>query len=740
MAKLNLSKDGLQQFLLHHAEKVILLLALAAFGAFLWLGFSTPKYDKTDPQKLSGKATSAQSYIRNQTSWTEVADKRIALDDADEDLTNQQKLDASNYPFGIVSGLAQVSRGLRYDPDLAIAVPKQVEADVFSAPVMFDKSELGRDGKSALDKLAVAGANSGEEEEERRRRDDDEPVFGDSIDDLQLLTMTGVQPVVMDFDTDLHVPVHRTIVAVRGLIEHQKLWNDYNAKLENAFGYFPERDRPEYQLVQVQISEAGSDKWSDITDRIELFRSAFAGASPEILDPKNYVAKISGRIPPLPIVDYREYFSHSAVPVRRFAQTKVADDERSEGGDEDEQETSGDFFGDNDDDGGGDSEEHMTIVKAGSDWTAYRNFEEKYEPKSEFKVVRFFDMDSRDPGKTYKYRFRVWLSDPNNESDGGAVGLGNDGGDRGQGERGGRGRNGGGLGGVGGIGGGLGGGIGGRGDGGAPGGDDDRGRGRSGQGDSNDDEDDEPEYVKTEITDSQLDITVRSRLDAERRERESDPQLKKFIELVKDKFDVDLAHSRATDWAEIEVEMPQRSGAEMVAGPVAVKQVRNADGQDVTIGDPEANVLVSDFSSKLGTLVSALRTVRKGDWLAFKSAKPLHVLHVVDSSVRELDEFVFRSKRMVVDMSGGDEINLRSSPVEYSIPGEILVMDLSNGKFEIRNAGEDKRNYLNRLFREDESADYNQRRTRPSDDDDEEDDDRGRGGRGRGGGLGNLGN
>jgi hypothetical protein len=83
----------------------------------------------------------------------------------------------------------------------------------------------------------------------------------------------------------------------------------------------------------------------------------------------------------------------------------------------------------------------------------------------------------------------------------------------------------------------------------------------------------------------------------------------------------------------------------------------------------------------------------------------------------------------VVDIMGGRKINYRSSPVDYATPGEVLIMD-DEGNVFIHDSFTEKRDFLNRTFSEDESAEYNQRRVRRSDeeDDDGRDDDDERGG------------
>lgn len=741
---IDLSKEGMRRFALHHIEKVILALALAGFVAFFWLGIKTEKFSATDPQKLSQKADEAKSYIDNKDSWTNVADLRIARDNVDEQVANAEKLAIDGFTLDKFGGIAVRSLDLRRDPNISIANPFDMEVDVFTAPVLFQKKPLKIFADTDLDKLPWASQVAVDADEVGKAKEESE--FGEQLTELQSLTTRGLRPADWKLDTSQYTSVVTDVVSIRALLKHKEFWKDIDEKLENSFGYFPERDRPEYQLVQVQRKLAGEDgKWEDITLRIKLYRDAFeVGGVPEVVAPVNFDQALCGSIPSMPWIDYREYGTHSRLPARSFdpEMDEAAVDEKTADSSDGLDNRNGLFgnFGQGDDDESTDRHNDDATegpARRGSDLSAYGADLDKVGPAHEFKVVRFFDLDKKKPNTEYVYRFRIWIADPNNESTAELVNVGGKGNDR----DGGRGGTGSGIQGAGGFGSGAGlGGIGGEGGLGDRGGD---GRGSDlpgggkgggptgGRGDSTGDGNPKEEYVKTPITDAQKHISVRNRIDRERKERQSSRELKEFVNLARDEFNVDLAASRPTEWVEVLVKIPGNKNLQTYAGHIQGREIRDSNGQYLMIGDPEAKLLVSDWSNKYGTLVSVYRTVRRGDWLGSKISKPLHVLHLVDQSIRKLSDYVFRPKQFVVDMMGGERIPFRSSPVEYRMPGEILIMDLENNEFIVRNSLEDKSEMLNRRFQDDESAEYNQRTPQAKVPDGEEG--------GRRGGIGGLG-
>ena len=129
----------------------------------------------------------------------------------------------------------------------------------------------------------------------------------------------------------------------------------------------------------------------------------------------------------------------------------------------------------------------------------------------------------------------------------------------------------------------------------------------------------------------------------------------------------------------------------------------------------------------------------------------MNILHFVDNRMMRLASeepgesvYQFQAEQLVVDIMGGEKVDVgRVSPVEYQIPGEILLMD-ENGNVLVQNAQDSKDKYLLRSQSMDEVAEYNAGRRRPRS---EGPDDRGdgRGGGegddrgGRGGGIGGFG-
>ena len=182
------------------------------------------------------------------------------------------------------------------------------------------------------------------------------------------------------------------------------------------------------------------------------------------------------------------------------------------------------------------------------------------------------------------------------------------------------------------------------------------------------------------------------------------------------------------------VNIPASGGrADAFVGDVVVKKSKSPKREPVTVSDPIARVLASEWSTRLGTLVSTFRQVRRGDWLNFEIEKPVNVLQIVERKMKKLEEYSFQTDQMVVDLMGGDKIEVgRVSPVEYKTPGEMLLID-DEGNVLVRNEFDQKRQFLLRSQGFDESSEYNanKRKSKAKKRGDEDDDDDG--------GIGGLG-
>src|SRR5262245_48983323 len=77
--KISLDKDKLQQFFLHHVEKILLGVIVCLMLLLVWRGISLPHPFSNDqtPQALVDKSNQAKQYINDPERWVrEVAVKR----------------------------------------------------------------------------------------------------------------------------------------------------------------------------------------------------------------------------------------------------------------------------------------------------------------------------------------------------------------------------------------------------------------------------------------------------------------------------------------------------------------------------------------------------------------------------------------------------------------------------------------------------------------------------------------
>lgn len=407
--------------------------------------------------------------------------------------------------------------------------------------------------------------------------------------------------------------------------------------------------------------------------------------------------------------------------------------------------------------GTGNAEAEQT--RMGNDFTDYFKAMEAKKPTSDYKLVRFFDLQA-DEGVTYRYRIRVWMADPNNEdpsaaSVGGLGGLGSRGG-----------RPGGGGGGISGAGpGGVGPGVGGLGP-----GLDGLGPGSEAENDGGDDEEeDEKVYEKIAISSKMLHPSVRKRINRTKEiEDPKDSDKKSYLvyevrsqdengepvyeEVAVPKGFEGLRFARPSAWSDpVEVTIETTLGRVAAGKVISPKTVRFDVGGQTKLfpgTEPEAEVAASVWSEKLGTAVTSKQSVYRGDALNFYA--PSFVLHPVTWRVYIANNdsrgaegpakylVPVETGSVVVDAMGGDELDLPSKEkMRHHMASEMLVMD-DKGNVSVRNDLDDRTTYRNLLFLPDESQKIGGEKARRKAKR-EEDDRNNRGGLGGPGGLGGAG-
>ena len=119
-------------------------------------------------------------------------------------------------------------------------------------------------------------------------------------------------------------------------------------------------------------------------------------------------------------------------------------------------------------------------------------------------------------------------------------------------------------------------------------------------------------YRRIPIPDAQKHISVRNRIDDHLSTIQNDKTFQKFVDDVRARFGVDLTFCRAGEWVEVTVEVPNATTAEAYVGGVVTKQTKSPRREPVAVADQIANVLVAEWSTLYGTLVSNLQGGAQG--------------------------------------------------------------------------------------------------------------------------------
>jgi len=834
MKKPDFSKAAMQKFFLYHTEKLIIVVALIAMAAFFWIGFGIKPYSDKSPDELVKLAKEAERYIDSETSWDEIKSYRTGRKNVDQIVRDGSKVDASIYEVDPFTGIAARTLDARLDPSIFGII--EPEAVVFTAPLLVDIGATvdlfaayptaPSDGLDETDNgmggfdsgFGLGGDDGGEEEPgggeeedfelggrggaagglgESEPEDEDEvnpiPVIdgvGTKMQTVNVHTAKGVRPTHHNFPATTRSAIFN-IVCVTGLVDIEQQWKEYENSFASAMGYYPDRDKPTYQYLEVERREVGEKEWTNITDKTShyfpsLFPSmhrmpkAFYNSAPDIVAPQHFDPILTGPIPAIFDFDYRPYISHSKLAENRreFPEFTAAEEEEEVNDDDILNNSikksgqpgaiggSGKFGGGmgmgmgmgmgagglGDPSGGGGRGgsapggsggdfglEAPEIVqsRAGSDFTDHKKAIDADKAQHQFRLVRFFDFHQKDVGKTYEYRMRLWLGDPNNEDLGKQFAN----------------RQSSGMTDLAGMGGGnsnMGGG--------ADGADED---------DSADQEDpdedggytadrptgtdntsDKPEAKYVRITSTMRNPDVRKRLN--RMKEIKDPKTNRITYVMteirgkdengKDKIEEIvvprvavaqnntnngeqyiyqdyLQHARPSEWSKpVSVKVKQTRG-QVAAGSVTpgktLRLSQNGTSYELPIGEPDVEVAASAWwQANLGTSLPTKQNVHRGDALDFITES--YFLHPATLEVKVAKnapdaegpnqyKVPITTGMVVVDAISGEELELpRTEKMRHQTASEILVMD-ENGNFRVKNDMGDRTQFRNMLHLADET-------------------------------------
>ena len=440
------SKESMQQFLLMHVEKLILGACLVATGLFVWTSMAGEKKKAKTPSSLQDKANSADRYVK-QDAWggpDGLGKVRQGKVDARERIASTPPVDGGKFKLNF-SGSPAEALAPRKDP--AIFAPAQLIAQRFYNAVMVVNPDPKRIS-SPLSKFADApesfgsGSRGGSDRKEngsdRKENGSDRKesgsdtrlaVSGELHGDfvplsrgseynlVNALTSTGIRPKELGISENTITKVVSG-VCVKAVVDFRKQSAAYEIAFAESIGYNARRDRPVYQFLQVQRREVagngGESEWKDISENVTyiyaqsnpLNRMPFHvfGSAPEVTSHENFDPVLTQAIPAFAQYDYQKLASHPALERREFADSKAPQQAR-----------------DLDDDGGwapaperdeAGSDADTERLRNGTETSLYEEAIVERKPGSQYRLVRFFDL-SASTEKSFEYRVRVWVGDPN---------------------------------------------------------------------------------------------------------------------------------------------------------------------------------------------------------------------------------------------------------------------------------------------------------------------------------------
>ena len=447
-----ISKESMQQFMLLHAEKLILGACLAATGFFVWTSMGGEQKAAQTPSALKDKADRAESYV-NRDAWagpSGLEQHRQGKSDAKEQIEKTVAVDGSKFRLDFGGSPAE-ALALRKDP--AILAPEKMVAQRFSCGVMVVNPDpnkfvsplskfnnapenLGGSGtkgsgtkgsgtKGGGSDLKDSGSDFDDSGSGSRLGADNELLEGfvaldrgSEFSPVNALTSTGLRPTELGLADNTLIWVVDG-VCITALVDYKK----QSAAFENAYAesvaYNAKRDRPVYQFLQVQRREVAKEgeqsEWKDISEDVTykfagsnpLERMPFQvfGSAPEVSSPDNFDPILTQAIPAFAQFDYQKMALHPELKMRReYPAWKPPQEARKLDGEFGWDQPEKKDTGSRDDD--------VNALRKGTETESYREAIVKRKPGGQYRLVRFFDL-SASKEKSFEYRVRVWLGDPN---------------------------------------------------------------------------------------------------------------------------------------------------------------------------------------------------------------------------------------------------------------------------------------------------------------------------------------
>ena len=372
---------SMKSFFADHGEKLVFGIIVAVSAYIIYSGFSQDGL-KSEPDDVRAAVTRAASVMDADT-WAQVKAARHPEPDTFKQQATEDTIDISSDDFAMEMPwhpVLQAQRQRRQDPDLI--APLELEVRPGYGPL----SVVERAGGSDLSNLINRGTSVNTRPlPDKYREKSSSSIGGQNIESRFFVSVTGLVPVR----------------------QQQEMFKN---ALANAIEYEPERDTPKYLAIDVQRRETRANKQGDWVNlnSIRVMRlepKKWDGRADERADSGHVISTLVMPLPPLTFRDISKWALHSKIP------EAVEDDFTGRDGaadtpDEPEEVGLWDTDGAVDDrpeDGVDDR-----VVDDSRDSALPDN-----QLTVEYGLLRYFDFQVQS-GRTYEYRVRFFLEDPNN--------------------------------------------------------------------------------------------------------------------------------------------------------------------------------------------------------------------------------------------------------------------------------------------------------------------------------------
>lgn len=438
----NTTPFSAKDFFLNHVEKLALVLFLAGAGYLIYDGITTKRYPpERNPADLVTKASMAKKEIVEGNHWDAIKAERVVTTDfTGMAKDSRSKVESSKYVISDLNGAIVKNGGKRGDP--ALLAPKDVQVKTFFGaiavnssktapadsledapePVPEDKRRPGRKDSTAAKatpgKVRTLNANFDRGYQKgMAAMESSVPVYGSEAG-----PNTVAPPPIKQGKP---YPILAQMNIVTAVIPHDELNENYKTELEFAPGFLPDRDSPNYLGFEVQRVDVTGDpnrqiaenEWQDSkecsTAAQMKWKDTWVGASEEIVDTKYLVEKIlTIPIPPILISDYRDLVAHPLVERVKKEMSSMQSYESGASSMMSSMMSSSSSSSSSMMSGSSSPSSSYGGMMAPSTAMDDPALMPKALPPSEYKLIRFYDRTVK-AGKTYRYRVRAVLEDPN---------------------------------------------------------------------------------------------------------------------------------------------------------------------------------------------------------------------------------------------------------------------------------------------------------------------------------------